>query len=421
MIAADPASEPGPSPKTVTIASLFYWPERTGIAPPVQQLAEMLAEQGAQVTVLAPRPSYPEMAVFPDYRAGSRDRETHNGVSIVRFPVAPQKPGGGLISRAVTELGLAWWIWWHLIARPRPDLAIGVCPSILAVGAMLLSVSRKAHRVAILYDIQSGLAKSLKMTRHSLIGPALEWLERSTFNQVDHVITLSSAMADAIRKIGVRAPISIIPPTVDDDLIQPLPETPGPITLLYSGNIGRKQGLDQLIDLAERIQQRQLDATLVIRGNGNFGDELRQRARDRGLSTLRFEPLLPASRLSEGMAQGHIHLVPQDPVGAAFAVPSKIYSIMAAARPFICTADPGSPLDELRKESDAFIICPPNQPDQLADAVERLMRDPDERARLGRNGRCYVQLHAGRAACARAYQAILSRADSLYELKPSRQ
>jgi hypothetical protein len=84
-------TQPAPAPKSVTIASLFYWPEKTGIAPPVQQLADMLVEHGSQVTVLAPRPSYPEMAVFPNYRDGSRDRETHNGVSIVRFPVAPQK------------------------------------------------------------------------------------------------------------------------------------------------------------------------------------------------------------------------------------------------------------------------------------------------------------------------------------------
>lgn len=272
---------------------------------------------------------------------------------------------------------------------------------------MLFSVSRKSHRVAVMYDIQSGLAKSLKMARHSFVGGVIEWLERSTLNQVDRVITLSQSMSDAIRGIGVKVPISIIPPTVDDALIQPQPEAPGPITLLYSGNIGRKQGLEQLIDLAEHLQQRQLDALLIIRGDGNFREELQQRAKERGVSSLRFEPLLPVERLSEGMAQGHIHLVPQNPAGAAFAVPSKIYSIMAAGRAFICTADPGSPLDRLREESDAFITCAPNQPRLLADVVEHLMKDPQERARLGRNGRVYVEHHAGRTTCADAYRAAL--------------
>ncbi len=243
---------------------------------------------------------------------------------------------------------------------------------------MLFSVSRKSHRVAVMYDIQSGLATSLKMARHSVIGGVLEWLERVTLNQVDRVITLSQAMSDAIRRIGVKVPISIIPPKVDDELIQPRPESPGPITLLYSANIGRKQGLEQLIDLAEHLQQRQLNAEIILRGDGNYRAELQRQAEARAVENLRFEPLLQVDRLSEGLAQGHIHLVPQNPAGAAFAVPSKIYSIMAAGRPFICTADPGSPMDRLRAESDAFIICAPNQPEALADAVEGLMMDAGE-------------------------------------------
>ena len=93
-------------------------------------------------------------------------------------------------------------------------------------------------------------------------------------------------------------------------------------------------------------------------------------------------------------------------------MPSKIYSIMAAGRPFLCTAEPGSPLDRLCEESDAFVTCRSHEPSQLADAVERLMADPAERARLGRNGRLYVEQHAGKAACARAYQALLAGAET---------
>lgn len=51
---------------------------------------------------------------------------------------------------------------------------------------------------------------------------------------------------------------------------------------------------------------------------------------------------------------------------------------------------------------------PANEADQLADAVDRLMTDPAERARLGRNGRAYVERHAGRDAAARAYRALVA-------------
>lgn len=390
--------------RRITIISLCYWPEKAGGAPPVQQMAEALARDGFEVRVLTTRPSYPEMAIFPEYRDGSRDYEVHNGVEIVRIPAPPQK-GGGPFAILRTEGRHAVGAWRRLIRGPRPDVAIAVCPSILAVAAMRLGLSRRTRRIALVHDIQSGLARSLKITRYSVVGTLLEWLERSTLNGVDRVITLSEAMRDVIRGLGVTTAVDIVPPTVDDDLIRPLPESSGPMTLLYSGNIGRKQGLEQLVDLAERLEARRLACSLVIRGDGNYREALQRLAGGRGLTNLRFEPLMPVERLCEGLAEGHIHLVPQNPAGAAFAVPSKIYSIMAAGRAFICTAEAGSPLDRLRVESGAFVICPPNQPEALADAVERLMGDAGERARLGRLGRVYVERYAGREAAARAYRA----------------
>ncbi|WP_295452172.1 glycosyltransferase family 4 protein [uncultured Thiodictyon sp.] len=395
------------SSTTILIVSLYYWPEPAGSAPPVQQMAECLAQLGVKVSVLTARPAYPEMRVYANYRDNSRDQEEHQAVAITRIPVASYQPGGGLMTRLNTELNFAVRAWWKLLRMPRPACLVLVSPSILTVAAGVLGSPRSARRIAIIHDIQSGLAKSLKMTHLPGITTLMGWFERHTLNRMQRIVTLSQAMADAILSLGVTPPISIIPPTVDDRLIRPLPERPGVFTLLYSGNIGRKQGLAQLVDLAERLRHRQLDVAIIIRGDGNYRDELQQQVMNRGLGNIRLEPLRPAAQLSEGLADGHIHLVPQNPVGAAFAVPSKIYSIMAAGRPFICTADAGSSLDTLREASDAFVICPPNQPDRFADTLECLINDPNERSRLGRNGRAYVEQHAGKSACSRAYQAVL--------------
>ena len=397
----------------ILVVSLYYWPEQIGSAPPVQQMAQVLAEAGHEVQVLTARPAYPEMRVYPEYAGGARDQEQHQGVSIQRLPLASYRPGGSLRSRLLTEAGFALRAWWRLLRAPRPEVVIAVCPSTLAMLAVRLAYSRRVRRLALVHDLQSGLATSLGLAPRSAIDTLLRALERAALQPMARIVTLSGAMAQAIRALGVTTPISLIPPTVDDQRIQPLPEPTGPIRLLYSGNLGRKQGLEQLIDLAAELQRRGNPATLIIRGDGNHRAALQQRAASLALRNLRFEPLCPAERLAEGLAEGHIHLVPQNPAGASYAVPSKIYSIMAAGRPFICTAEPGSPLDRLRQESDAFVICPPNRPEQLADAIERLLANPVERARLGRNGRAYVERHAGRDAAARAYCALIAAPPSL--------
>lgn len=401
------------SPRNILVLSLYYWPEKAGSAPPVQELAETLAAAGHQVRVLTARPAYPEMTVHADYRHGQRDREHHQGVAIHRLPQASYRSGGTLRSRLLTEGQFALRAFWCLRREPRPDVAIAVCPSILAVLAMRLAIPARVRRLAVVHDLQSGLAKSLNITTQSRLASLIERLERAALAPLDTIVTLSEGMAEAIRALGIATPVRIIPPTVDDRLIQPQPEPPEPIVLLYSGNIGRKQGLEQLLDLAAELQRHHSPARLIIRGDGNRRAALMEQAQARALNNLTFQPLRPAEHLSAALAEGHIHLVPQDPAGATFAVPSKLYSIMAAGRPALCTAAPDSPLDQLRAASDAFILCPPQDPVAFADAVERLIAAPAERARLGRNGRAYVEQYAGRAAAARAYGALVSDPRSL--------
>ncbi|MQX35931.1 glycosyltransferase family 4 protein [Roseospira navarrensis] len=396
----------------VLIASQWYWPEVAGSAPPVQQMAEILAADPAvgSVTVHCARPFYPHREVLADWRDGRRDDETHTGVTIRRLPMPPPK-GAGIRARLGPELLFAARLWARLRRRSTHRDAmtvVAVCPSILTVVAVAAALPRRIRRVAVVHDVQSGLAASLKLASSGAVLWLLRRVERAALNRMDEIITLSPAMTETLRDLGVRTPVRIVPPTIDDDRIRPRPEPAGPVTLLYSGNVGRKQGLDQLLGMAEAIRDRALPAQVVIRGDGNYKATLMDHATARGLdAVVRFEPFCPPEALAEGMAAGHVHLVPQDPAGAAFAVPSKIYAIMAAGRPFVCTAVAGSPMDGIRKAADAFVICPPEDGAALADAVQALIDAPAERARLGRNGRAYVEATAGKAACRAAYRAAV--------------
>jgi colanic acid biosynthesis glycosyl transferase WcaI len=145
--------------------------------------------------------------------------------------------------------------------------------------------------------------------------------------------------------------------------------------------------------MAEILQARRPEIQIVLRGNGNQADALRAEIAQRGLANVRLAELLPDGRLSEGLAVGDIHLVPLDPDAAAFMVPSKTFNIMAAGRPFVATAAPGSVLWRLRHRSGAFICVPPNDAPAFADAVLQLADDAALRADLGRRGRQFVERH----------------------------
>jgi colanic acid biosynthesis glycosyl transferase WcaI len=136
-----------------------------------------------------------------------------------------------------------------------------------------------------------------------------------------------------------------------------------------------------------------MDIEIVLRGDGNQAGELLEQISRLGLTNIRLAELQPNEALGAALAAGDIHLVPQRPDAAAFAVPSKVFNIMAVGRPFVATALPDSLLWRLQRQSGAFLCVPPDDPPSFAEAVIRLADDSRLRQELGRRGREFVEAH----------------------------
>lgn len=395
----------------VLVVSQYYRPEAIGSAPFCGDLAESLAASGMRVRVVTARPHYPDNAVYPGYRNGERDRETLNGVEIARVPTYVSATGSAL-HRLAGEGSFAMRGGRSLLGDPArgAPLVVSLCPSILAVALGGMIRRNGARHVALVHDIQSGLAGGLGMTGRAMVR-GLQRLERAAFNRCDLVIVLSEEMRHTLRAAGVRAPIRVHPIWIDVDAIQPRPSPAGPARVaLYSGNFGRKQGLMQLVDLAQELLDRGSDLRVVLRGRGSQSGAISQAVAARRLRNVEFGDLLPSERMADGLAEGDIHLVPQDPSVADYAVPSKIYAIMAAARPFVATANEGSTLWRFQRESGAFICVPPNDPSAIAGAVMGLAGDPQQRAELGRRGREWVTAHCAKDASLKVLAGAITAA-----------
>ena len=395
----------------VLFVTQFYWPEPIGSAPYCTDLAEWLVRSGWPVRVFTSRPHYPDGVVPEAYRQGERDSEARNGVAIERVP--PWRPDRrGALGRMAAELvfllrGLGA-LFRGRIRRSR--LVVSLCPSILAVLLGRLACRPDGRHFALVHDIQSGLASGLGMVGGGWLPALIRLLERRVLNGVDGIFVLSDQMRRRLEEQGVTVPIEVLPIWVDAAAIRPVERTAGgPLTLLYSGNLGRKQALDQVLALAEILQRRGSAARIVIRGEGGEAVRLAEEAERRQLANIEFRPLLPIERLAEGLAEGDVHLVPQDGKAADYAVPSKIYGIMAAGRPFVATAGPGSHLWRLQEQTGAFQCVPPADAEALAEAVLALGVDVERRAELGACGRAFVEAHHDKARVLGNFEAALRR------------
>jgi colanic acid biosynthesis glycosyl transferase WcaI len=226
-IGSAPATPSPNSLREVLVVSLYFYPEPLGGAPPTTDLTRWLAENRHRVRVVAARPHYPEGRVYAAYRGGARDRETVDSFEVRRF-AAYVSPGGGLLTRLLTEATFALQL---VRARLTGEVAasphvVAVCPSILDVAAAGLFRRAGGRFVAIVYDIQSGLGASLSMGLGGLLLRGLRLVERVALNRADAVVTLSEAMAQALREQGVRVPIHVLPPQLDITEFDPTPASP---------------------------------------------------------------------------------------------------------------------------------------------------------------------------------------------------
>jgi len=408
------------SPSNALFIAQYYRPELIGSAPYCADVAEWWTRRGGAVTVVTSRPHYPRYQVFAEYQGAVRRRETINGVAVLRLgnwiPARPTPLRRILSEMHFLALGLI------ALASGRIErrrLVFSLCPSILAVWLGTLALRRPGRHIAIVHDIQSGLAVGLGLIGGAWLGRLMRWCERKILDRVDLIAVPSPEMREKLRKNGVAAPIEVLPIWVDTDRIRPLPPAPGKApTIVYSGNLGRKQGLGQIVALASELRRRRPELRITLRGDGSEATVLAGELSARGLVNVDMAGLVAPEKLNEGLAAGDIHLVLQDANGADFAMPSKAFNVMAAGRPFVATARPGSALWRLRQESGAFLCVAPYDARALADAVLRLADDAALRRELGACGRRFVEQRLHKPKILAEFLALIEGLDAVRGVAP---
>jgi colanic acid biosynthesis glycosyl transferase WcaI len=181
---------------------------------------------------------------------------------------------------------------------------------------------------------------------------------------------------------------------------------PDAVVALYSGNMGNKQGLDVLAQVAKQCLSpvdtaqaatnsiASIEVVFVFCGDGAGRADLVQRCQ--GLPNVRFLDLQPTNQLPDLLAMADIHLLPQRADAADLVMPSKLTGMLASARPVLATAHPGTELANVVQTCG--LVVPPESADAMAHGVWALAADPALRHRLGQAGRAFAQKHLERDA-----------------------
>ncbi|MXP15381.1 WcaI family glycosyltransferase [Altererythrobacter confluentis] len=402
-------ARPGtPRPPRILMLSLNYAPEEIGIGPYSAGMAQMLAADGWQVDVVAGAPYYPQWQRQPGYAGWTSAAE--QGVRVARVPhYVPQCPTGPrrLLHHASFAAAAAFPALKHALQR-RPDVVFAVAPAMMAMpvawAAARLSGAKLWLHVQD-FEVETALATGLlgrpELDRKGLAGKGLVaraalGLEGVMLRGADMVSSISPNMCDRLAQKGVPPPRIMqlrnwanhedSAAAADPDRLAREWGLQGKKIALYSGNIGRKQGLETIIDCARLLHGR-TDLAFVICGNGPERSQLEIRAK--GLRNIQFHPLQPASGVGDLLALADVHLLPQLADAADLVLPSKLANMLGSGRPVVAGAAPGTALaDEV---TGCGLVVVPEQAQAMADAIVRLCDDGALAATLGAAAKARAQ------------------------------
>lgn len=371
--------------RRILVVGINYAPEQAGIAPYTTQVCVHLQALGAMVQVFTGLPHYPNWRVPRKYRRGMRFDEICDDVAVRRIRhYVPAKQTA--VRRALYELSFGFHVLCQRV-RNRPNLVLAVVPGLAsAAAAAIIARWAKAPLLIWIQDLMGPAAAQSGIPGGFLVTGVTEKFEGWVLRQAASVCVLNEAFSRYAETQGVpSAKIHTIPnwthiqpPSADrGDTRKRLAWPAETLVALYTGNMGLKQGLENIVEAARQAAVSAPNIRFVIMGDGSQRTALEQMAKT--VPSLELLSPVPLGEYSNVLAAADVLLVNEAPTVLDMSVPSKLTSYAVAGRPVVAAVrSEGGTASELRRLRGAFIV-PPGRPDKLIAAIlEAPNRPADE-------------------------------------------
>lgn len=369
-----------------------FWPDCEATGQFLTELCEDLAVEH-RVTFLAGPACNPGPAAPAARRARPWGRERHGQVEIVRtwgtrlpkrkLPLRLLNLGSYFALAAVASLTI-----------DRPDVIVtSTDPPLLGLLGVWLKRRWNCRLAYNVRDLYPDIAQINGGMRNRPLLNLLAWANRKAFAAADRIIVLGDDMRERIAAKGVAPErITVVPDWVDCAAIKPVTKNPvresfgSKFVVMYSGNLGLSQQLETVVEAAEQLRN-DADLLFVLIGEGARKAWMMREVATRSLRNVHFLPYQPKERLAESLGAADLHLIPLKAGAAGCLVPSKVYGIMAASRPFVAMMEANSEVARLALRHDIGSVVEPGDSSALTAVIRASREHPERPALMGLKAR----------------------------------
>lgn len=336
--------------KKILIHSLIFSPDGVSTAYLYNDIALAFKRAGYDVVVLSTTPHFnivPEQLEKQPMKWGIwglYKKSLFEGIPVYHVPQKKFKS---------TLLRLIGFVYWHIVSffigLFIKNVAVIVSPSPPLTIGRLNNWLGKIKGCKVVYNVQEIYPDILNKPETSFIHRYLRGMEKRVYNNSAAVTTIDQVFYDTIvGRFDDKSKLHIIPNFVDTDLYHDgvstkelnrklFPETDS-IKLLYAGNIGFAQDWEPLIRLAEKTRNQNIEYFLI--GMGVKKKWVEEQKNLLGLDKLHILDYQPRHMMPAILAYSDLQYIFMTPEQEGMGFPSKVYTIMACARPLlVCSGD----------------------------------------------------------------------------------
>lgn len=395
----------------LTIVAANFAPEVSGSSPYTSAMSRVLSDAGWPTEVITTHPFYPEWRIRPGYGAW-RSTENIGAAHVTRLRhFVPKKPGS--IMRLLSESSFGWRA--ATSRWPQTDVLLLASPAMFATAVVALRNRRRLPSVVWVQDLYS-LGVIETGSARGPIARIVSGIEARVLRSASKVVVIHPRFAaHVIEKLGVaKDRVEVIrnwAPKVELPAVDVAAERrrlgwgDDEIVVLHAGNIGLKQGLDNVVAAARLADAGASKVRFVLMGDGNQRDRLRETAA--GIRSIEWIDSQPEDVYQANLAAADILLVNELEGVSGMSVPSKLTSYFTAGRPVVAATDvDGITAGEIAA-AGAGVSVPAGDPAALLAAAVAMAADLPKAEAMGRAGAAFSAAELSEEAAALRFQALL--------------
>lgn len=383
----------------VLFVTQYYFPETGAPQNRLAGLARELKKNGVEVEVLTAMPNYPKMEIHQNYKGKFFLSEFIQDIQIYRAWIYVGK-SRSIIARLFNYFSFV--ITSFIISfRIKGKFDFVICespPLFLGISAYFISRRKKAKFIFNVSDLWPESAEKLDLIRNKFLLDLAYKLEAWLYKKS---VLVSGQTQGICKDINNRFPSvkthwlpnGIDPDRFPENTVSEWRKKKGFQTsdfiLLYAGIIGYAQGLEIIVNAANRLKDKP-EIKFILLGDGPEKEKLEWMVQTLALKNIFFYPSINSNEMPVVVQACNAAIIPLKKLDLfKGAIPSKIFENLAMKKPILLGVE-GEAKELFIDNGKCGLFFTPEDDNDLTEKILQLHNNPALVDEFGKNGKQYV-------------------------------